>query len=121
MRFFVAAVQLSAAGAVALVATQLPGSGSGLALLVFAAMAVAAEVKGEQVYGASTVSLSAIPVVAAAWLVLTLTHSPIAVGVLMLCQFLPATALGLVGGVMRMGTGRRALSQKRALCPSKTS
>jgi MFS family permease len=38
--------------------------------------------------------------VAAAWLVLTLTHSPIAVGVLMLCQFLPATALGLVGGVI---------------------
>ena len=30
--------------------------------------------------------------VAAAWLVLTLTHSPVAVGVLMLCQFLPATA-----------------------------
>ncbi len=38
--------------------------------------------------------------VAAAWLVLTLTHSPVAVGVLMLCQFLPATALGLVGGVV---------------------
>lgn len=38
--------------------------------------------------------------VAAAWLVLTLTHSPVAVGVLMLCQFLPATALGLVGGVI---------------------
>ena len=38
--------------------------------------------------------------IAAAWLVLTLTHSPVAVGVLMLCQFLPATALGLVGGVI---------------------
>lgn len=38
--------------------------------------------------------------VAAAWLVLTLTHSPVAVGVLMLCQFLPATLLGLVGGVI---------------------
>jgi len=38
--------------------------------------------------------------IAAAWLVLELTGSPIAVGVLMLCQFLPATALGLVGGVI---------------------
>jgi MFS family permease len=38
--------------------------------------------------------------VAAAWLVLTLTHSPVAVGVLMLCQFLPATLLGLFGGVV---------------------
>jgi MFS family permease len=38
--------------------------------------------------------------VAAAWLVLQLTHSPVAVGVLMLCQFLPATAFGLVGGVL---------------------
>jgi MFS family permease len=38
--------------------------------------------------------------VAAAWLVLQLTHSPVAVGVLMLCQFLPATVFGLVGGVL---------------------
>lgn len=38
--------------------------------------------------------------VAAAWLVLVLTHSPVAVGFLMLCQFLPATLLGLVGGVI---------------------
>jgi MFS family permease len=38
--------------------------------------------------------------IAAAWLVLELTHSPVAVGFLMLCQFLPATALGLVGGVI---------------------
>ena len=38
--------------------------------------------------------------IAAAWLVLELTHSPVAVGVLMLCQFLPATALGFVGGVI---------------------
>ncbi|MGH3035651.1 MAG: MFS transporter [Gaiellaceae bacterium] len=38
--------------------------------------------------------------IAAAWLVLELTHSPVAVGVLMLCQFLPATVLGLVGGVI---------------------
>lgn len=37
---------------------------------------------------------------AAAWLVLVLTHSPVAVGFLMLCQFLPATLLGLVGGVV---------------------
>jgi MFS family permease len=38
--------------------------------------------------------------VAAAWLVLELTGSPVAVGVLMLCQFLPATVLGLFGGVL---------------------
>jgi MFS family permease len=38
--------------------------------------------------------------VAAAWLVLSLTGSPVAVGVLMLCQFLPATVLGLFGGVL---------------------
>ena len=38
--------------------------------------------------------------IAAAWLVLQLTHSPVAVGVLMLCQFLPATVLGLFGGVL---------------------
>ena len=31
---------------------------------------------------------------------LPLTHSPVAVGILMLCQFLPATALGLFGGVI---------------------
>jgi MFS family permease len=38
--------------------------------------------------------------IAAAWLVLQLTHSPVAVGLLMLCQFLPATVLGLFGGVL---------------------
>ena len=38
--------------------------------------------------------------IAAAWLVLTLTHSPVAVGILMLCQFLPATVLGLFSGVL---------------------
>ena len=38
--------------------------------------------------------------IAAAWLVLALTHSPVAVGVLMLCQFLPATVFGLFGGVL---------------------
>jgi MFS family permease len=38
--------------------------------------------------------------IAAAWLILQLTHSPVAVGLLMLCQFLPATALGLFSGVL---------------------
>ena len=38
--------------------------------------------------------------IAAAWLVLQLTHSPVAVGFLMLCQFLPATVLGLFSGVL---------------------
>ena len=38
--------------------------------------------------------------IAAAWLILQLTHSPIAVGFLMLCQFLPATVLGLFSGVL---------------------
>ncbi|MER3487973.1 MAG: MFS transporter [Chloroflexota bacterium] len=38
--------------------------------------------------------------VATAWLVLELTGSPVAVGVLALCQFLPFTALGLFAGVL---------------------
>jgi MFS family permease len=38
--------------------------------------------------------------IAAAWLILQLTHSPVAVGFLMLCQFLPATVLGLFSGVL---------------------
>ena len=66
MRFFVAAVLLAAAGAVGAVAVELPASGTGLALLVFTGLAVAAELRGEDVYGTSTVSLSAVPVVAAA-------------------------------------------------------
>ncbi|MDX6215664.1 MAG: hypothetical protein QOG99_1248 [Frankiales bacterium] len=66
MRLFVAAVLLAAAGAVGLMAMWLPAGGSGLALLLFAALAVAAEVIGEDVYGSSTVSLSAVPVLAAA-------------------------------------------------------
>ena len=37
---------------------------------------------------------------AAAWLVLELTHSPVAVGVLALCQFLPFTIFGLFAGVL---------------------
>ncbi len=38
--------------------------------------------------------------IAAAWLVLQLTHSPVAVGVLALCQFLPFTVFGLFAGVL---------------------
>lgn len=37
--------------------------------------------------------------VAMAWLVLELTGSPVAVGILVLCQFLPFTLLGLFAGV----------------------
>ncbi len=38
--------------------------------------------------------------IAQAWLVLQLTHSPVAVGVLALAQFLPFTILGLFAGVV---------------------
>jgi MFS family permease len=38
--------------------------------------------------------------IAAAWVVLQLTHSPVAVGVLALCQFLPFTVFGLFAGVL---------------------
>ena len=38
--------------------------------------------------------------VAQAWLVLALTHSPVAVGILAACQFLPFSVLGLFGGVI---------------------
>jgi MFS family permease len=38
--------------------------------------------------------------VAMAWLVLELTGSPVAVGILALCQFLPFTVLGLFSGVL---------------------
>jgi MFS family permease len=38
--------------------------------------------------------------IALAWLVLSLTHSPVAVGILALCQFLPFTFLGLFAGVL---------------------
>jgi MFS family permease len=38
--------------------------------------------------------------VAQAWLVLTLTHSPVAVGILALCQFMPFTLFSLVAGVV---------------------
>ena len=38
--------------------------------------------------------------VAQAWLVLSLTHSPVAVGILALCQFMPFTLFSLVAGVI---------------------
>ena len=38
--------------------------------------------------------------VAQAWLILQLTHSPVAVGILALAQFLPFTAFGLFAGVL---------------------
>jgi MFS family permease len=38
--------------------------------------------------------------IATAWLILELTHSPVAVGVLALCQFLPFSIFGLVAGVL---------------------
>jgi len=38
--------------------------------------------------------------VAQAWLILTLTHSPVAVGILALCQFMPFTLFSLVAGVV---------------------
>ncbi len=38
--------------------------------------------------------------VAQAWLVLSLTHSPFAVGILALCQFMPFTLFSLVAGVV---------------------
>ncbi len=38
--------------------------------------------------------------IAMAWLILELTHSPVAVGALALCQFLPFTVFGLFAGVI---------------------
>ncbi len=38
--------------------------------------------------------------VALAWLVVTMTHSPLAVGALAFCRFLPFTVFGLVAGVV---------------------
>jgi hypothetical protein len=61
----VLAVVLSAALASAVVWAALP-AGTAAALLVFPALAVLAEVVGADVYGSSTVSLSAVPVLAAA-------------------------------------------------------
>jgi len=61
----VAAVMLAAVVVATVVAGLLP-AGGGAALLVFPALAVLAEVVGADVYGSSTVSLSAVPVLAAA-------------------------------------------------------
>ena len=38
--------------------------------------------------------------IAQAWLVVRLTHSPVAVGILVVCQYAPFTALGLFAGVL---------------------
>src|SRR5258708_15447323 len=45
--------------------------------------------------------------VAQAWLVVQLTHSPVAVGVLALCQFSPYAVLGLAGGLLSDRCDRR--------------
>ena len=54
--------------------------------------------------------------IAAAWLVLELTGSPVAVGLLMLCQFLPATVLGLFSGVLvdRLDVRRTVIATQAA-------
>src|SRR3954452_3242708 len=57
-----AAAGVAAAGAV----LAFGGAGSVVAVAVFAGLAVLAERLGQSVYGATTVSLSAVPVVAAA-------------------------------------------------------
>ena len=38
--------------------------------------------------------------VALAWLIVSLTHSPIAVGILAFCRFAPFTLFGLFAGVL---------------------
>jgi MFS family permease len=50
--------------------------------------------------------------VAQAWLVLSLTHSPVAVGILALCQFMPFTLFSLVAGVVvdRLDAWRTVIS-----------
>jgi MFS family permease len=50
--------------------------------------------------------------VAQAWLVLSLTHSPLAVGILALCQFMPFTLFSLVAGVVvdRLDAWRTVIS-----------
>ncbi len=54
--------------------------------------------------------------IAAAWLVLQLTHSPVAVGVLALCQFLPFTVFGLFAGVLvdRLDARRTVIATQAA-------
>jgi hypothetical protein len=65
LQWLVAGVVLSAVLGAAAVCDVLPAGGTA-ALLVFPALAVLAEVRGAGVYGSSTVSLSAVPVLAAA-------------------------------------------------------
>jgi len=50
--------------------------------------------------------------VAQAWLVLSLTHSPFAVGILALCQFMPFTLFSLIAGVVvdRLDAWRTVIS-----------
>ena len=54
--------------------------------------------------------------IAQAWLVLSLTHSPFAVGVLALAQFLPFTVFGLFAGVVvdRLDARRTVLGTQAA-------
>jgi len=54
--------------------------------------------------------------IAQAWLVLALTHSPLAVGVLALAQFLPFTVLGLFAGVVvdRLDARRTVIATQAA-------
>src|SRR4051812_26285693 len=54
--------------------------------------------------------------IAASWLVLQLTHSPVAVGALALTQLLPVTVLGLFVGTLidRYGPRRTALCTESA-------
>jgi MFS family permease len=50
--------------------------------------------------------------IAQAWLVLSLTHSPVSVGILALCQFMPFTLFSLVAGVVvdRLDAWRTVIS-----------
>src|SRR6185312_3100222 len=52
--------------------------------------------------------------VAQAWLVLSLTHSPVAVGILALCQFMPFTLFSLIAGVVvdRLDAWRTVISTR---------
>ncbi len=54
--------------------------------------------------------------VALAWLVVELSHSPLAVGALMFCRFLPFTFFGLVAGVLvdRFDTRRLVMATQAA-------
>src|SRR6185437_4338262 len=54
--------------------------------------------------------------VAQAWFVLSLTHSPVAVGILALCQFMPFTLFSLIAGVVvdRLDAWRTVISTQVA-------